>query len=109
MKPVLTALTLFACLNTAHAVIVYTADFSNAGEGATHSGSGTFAAGSVVGTNWSTSWPNVATDGTLNSFITAGGVMTVDDWGGDGTLTSETITFTWGSSRRRLWRCTSTT
>lgn len=87
-----TALALCILVTNASAVLVYDADFSIAGQGATHSGSGTFAAGSAAGQNWELTWPSVATDGSLNEFqAVAGNLMRVQDWGGDGTLTSDNI------------------
>lgn len=94
MRTVIATLSLLAFHSAVNATIIYTAEFSIAGEGATHSGSGTFAAGSFDGANWTSSWPTVNTDGTTNSFITVGGNMTVSEWGGNGTLLSDTITFT---------------
>ena len=77
----------------AEAGIIYAMDFSIDGQGATHTGpsSSQFAAGSAVGSNWGLSWPDVDTDTTLNEFVTDGGLIRVQDWGGSGTVTSDTI------------------
>jgi len=91
IKTTLGAIVLASSIATTVSAQIYDADFTIAGQGATHSGTGTFASGSFDGANWVSSWPNVGTDGTTNSFITAGGVMVVSDWGGNGTVTSDTI------------------
>lgn len=76
---------------------LYTADFSNAGEGLTHSTGTPPPAGphTVSGTNWELSYATApSTDSSGNQFITVGGVMSVLDWGGDGTITSDPILVT---------------
>lgn len=80
----------------AEAGVIYAMDFSIDGQGATHTGAANtqFAAGSAVGSNWGLSWPDVDTDTTLNEFVTDGGLMRVQDWGGSGTVTSNTIAIT---------------
>lgn len=72
--------------------IIYTADFSNPGEGSTHDDEGDgFETSPLSGTNWELSFGSLETDGTTNEFITVGGVMRVQDWGGSGTITSNPI------------------
>lgn len=93
MKKTITILALLATASVSSAAL-YSMDFSVAGQGATHSGSGSFAAGTAAGANWTLDWPNVGTDGSLNEFVTVGGLMRVQDWGGDGTVTSDSITVT---------------
>ncbi len=90
---IITTLALVASASVSSAAL-YSIDFSTAAQGATHSGSGTFAAGSATGANWTLDWPNVGTDGSTNEFITVGGLMRVQDWGGNGTVTSDSITVT---------------
>ena len=85
----------------ASAAIIYSMDFSTPGQGATHdnsSGSIVFSAPSpVAGANWTLTYDStaIASDGSSNEFITdTGGVMIVQDWGGDGTITSNVINIT---------------
>jgi hypothetical protein len=93
MKKTITTLALIASASLCSAAL-YSIDFSVAAQGATHSGSGTFAAGSATGTNWTLDWPGVPTDGTTNEFVTVGGLMRVQDWGANGTVTSDSIAVT---------------
>ena len=76
------------------AITIYDIDFSVDSHGETHSGSGSFTAGSFDGENWTLDWPDVQTDSTTNEFITTGGIIRVQDWGGTGTVTSDPITIT---------------
>lgn len=85
----------------ANAAIIYSTDFSTPGLGVTHdttSGSTVFSAPSpFIGPNWTITYDSTAisSDGSTNEFITDNpGVMIVQDWGGIGTLTSETINIT---------------
>ncbi|MEL6106121.1 MAG: hypothetical protein AAFU85_08795 [Planctomycetota bacterium] len=94
------AATLLAA-SPANAAIIYSADFSTPGLGVTHdttSGSVVFSAPSpFIGPNWSITYDesDVSSDLSSNEFITdIPGVMIVQDWGGVGTLTSETINIT---------------
>ena len=89
------ALSLALC-SPAFSALVYTADFSIAGQGFTHSTSSPPATApptqSAAGPNWVASYTSTpATDGSLNEFVTAGGVFRVQDFGGTGVLTSNTI------------------
>ncbi|MDA8968483.1 PEP-CTERM sorting domain-containing protein [bacterium] len=76
------------------AISIYSADFSVDGQGSTHdtSGSDPIDASPISGANWTLSFPVPSSDGSTNEFITTGGVMRVQDWGGDGTVTSLGIT-----------------
>ena len=94
IKTLLSAITLASSVATTASAQIYEADFTIAGQGATHSGSGSFTADTFDGANWVSSWPNVSTDGSTNSFITSGGAMFVSDWGGNGKLTSDPINIT---------------
>ena len=47
--------------------------------------------GSFDGENWTLTYPSVASDSTLNSFITNGSAMNISDWGGLGTVTGDLI------------------
>jgi len=88
------ALAAFAAMTagTANAAELYSADFSIAGQGSTHDTGGDAIEGSpIAGSNWELSFPAPASDGSTNEFITVGGVMRVQDWGGDGTVTSDEI------------------
>ena len=82
-------------ITTASATTIYTADFSNAGEGSTHDNDPDgFETSPLSGTNWVLTFGSLDTDGTTNEFITVGGVMRVQDWGGTGTITSDSIPIT---------------
>ena len=78
---------------TSLASLVYAADFSVNGQGSTHDNTGgdPLESSPVAGANWSISFGSVSTDSTTNEFITSGGVMRVQDWGGNGTLESTSI------------------
>lgn len=96
MKPLITSIAalLFATA-TSSATIIYSMDFSNAGEGSTHDTAGDgFESSPVTGTNWELTFGTISSDGSTNEFITVGGVMRVQDWGGAGTVTSNTISIT---------------
>lgn len=86
---------LAACLTAgaAQAETVYDADFSTPGIGSTHtSGGDPLESSPIAGPNWTMSWPSPpASDTTTNSFITQGNTVFIDDWGGDGVLTSDAI------------------
>lgn len=72
------------------AASIYTMDFSVAGQGATHvTESGP---SPTAGENWQLTYPAPETDSSMNEFVTVGGLMRVQDWGGEGTITSDTIT-----------------
>ena len=77
---------------------LYTADFSVPGQGSTHTTStDPLESSPVAGANWTLTFGSPSTDTTTNEFITtAGGVMRVQDWGGDGTITSALITISGG-------------
>ena len=86
---------LFLGANSSQAAAIYTMDFSVVGQGSTHDTGGDAIDGSpITGANWVLSFPTPSSDGSTNEFITAGGVMRVQDWGGDGTVTSNPITIT---------------
>ena len=75
------------------ATVLYDADFSTDGQGVTHSTAGGFSDTSPYsGANWILTFDSPSTDSGGNQFITAGGLMSVLDWGGDGTITSLGIT-----------------
>ncbi|NWK55153.1 hypothetical protein HW115_05995 [Verrucomicrobiaceae bacterium N1E253] len=79
----------------AHAAVIYAADFSVSGQGATHDSIGDALESSpVAGSNWMLTFGSPSSDGTTNEFVTIGGLMRVQDWGGDGTLTSQQIHIT---------------
>jgi len=73
---------------------IYEADFLVDGQGSTHDNTGgdNLEPSPVMGENWSIFW-NVdpATDGSTNRFITEGGVLISDDWGGAAFFESEDI------------------
>jgi len=75
---------------------IYSMDFSIAGQGSTHddTGSDPVESSPVVGSNWTLTFGSPSSDSTTNSFITDGGIMDIDDWGGDGTVTSDIINIT---------------
>lgn len=77
----------------ASAVEFYAADFSVDGQGSTHDSQGdAIEASPIMGTNWSIFWAEPpATDGSTNSFITSGGNLISDDWGGAGSYESAAI------------------
>ncbi len=80
-------------ITSATGTTIYAADFSNAGEGSTHdTGADPIDASPITGTNWVLAFPAPSSDGTSNEFITVGGVMRIQDWGGEGTVTSNEIT-----------------
>ena len=88
--PVLSAVAITA--SSFGATTIYEADFSTAGQGSTHdSGSDGFETSPLSGANWVLTFGSLGTDSTPNEFITVGGLMRVQDWGGDGTITSESI------------------
>ena len=72
--------------NSIYAADLYEADFSVDGQGATHdTGSDTLENSPINGENWSIFWDTEpASDGSTNSFITQGGILFSDDWGGEG-------------------------
>ena len=80
---------------TANGTLVYTMDFSVPGQGATHTRNNSITAFSapspVAGSNWTLTYGSVSSDSTTNEFITNSGVMRVQDWGGEGTITSDPI------------------
>ncbi|MEO1530261.1 MAG: hypothetical protein AAFX06_33130 [Planctomycetota bacterium] len=88
----------------ADAAIIYSMDFSTPGQGVTHdnsSGSTVFSAPSPFsGANWTLTYDStaVSSDGSPNEFITdvlsGNNGMLVQDWGGDGTITSDVINIT---------------
>lgn len=103
---------LLACLGVmetkvaANIVELYAADFSVSGQGVVHddndnppgtlSEQGFNGPSTVSGENWTLTFDEstITTDGTPNEFITTGGVMRVQDFGGTGTVTSELLTIT---------------
>lgn len=91
----LLAIVLMSWPATCAAALVYDADFSIPGQGFIHSSNSPPAAGpqSTAGVNWIASYLTTpATDGSLNEFVTAGGLFRVQDFGGEGILQSNTIT-----------------
>jgi hypothetical protein len=77
------------------AVLVYSADFSVSGQGSTHNTVGdAIEASPISGVNWTISFPTPSSDTTTNEFITTGAVMRIQDWGGAGTLVSNSIDVT---------------
>ena len=87
---------IFLAVTAAEATVIYSIDFSVAGQGSTHdnTGSDPIESSPIAGGNWTLTFGSVATDSTTNEFITVGGVMRVQDWGGNGTVTSTLITVT---------------
>ena len=77
----------------ANADIVDSLDFSIDGQGSTHDNTGSDPvetspiSGGVAPNDWVLTFPNPSSDGTTNEFITDGGVIRVQDWGGEGTVT----------------------
>jgi len=73
---------------------IYTSDFSVDGQGSTHDNTGAdpFESSPVVGANWELTFGSLSSDSTINSFITSGGNMFVDDWGGLGAVTGDVVT-----------------
>jgi hypothetical protein len=85
----------FVFAGVGSATIIYDMDFSVAGQGSTHDSSGdAFESSPVAGENWELTFGSLNTDGTTNEFVTVGGLMRVQDWGGSGTVTSDTIAIT---------------
>ncbi|YCM43940.1 PEP-CTERM sorting domain-containing protein [Verrucomicrobiaceae bacterium 227] len=79
--------------STAYSANIYMMDFSVAGQGSTHdTGGDALESSPVVGANWTLTFDSVASDGSTNEFITVGGLMRVQDWGGTGTVTGDAIT-----------------
>lgn len=75
-----------------NAAVLYSADFSISGQGATHDNVGdALEAAPVSGANWELTYGALSSDGTTNEFVTLGGVMRVQDWGGEGVLTSDVL------------------
>ena len=75
--------------------VIYAADFSIAGQGSTHDTVGDgFETSPVTGANWTLTFGSLSSDTTTNEFITTGGLIRVQDWGGSGTITSDTIVTT---------------
>gem|GEM_PF-1543576 len=73
---------------------LYEADFSVDGQGSTHDSSGAdeLEASPIQGANWSIFWDvDPATDGSTNRFITEGGLLISDDWGGEAFFETEEI------------------
>lgn len=68
-------------------------DFSTDGQGSTHDTSGSDPvenspiSGGTAPNDWVLTFPTPSSDGSTNEFITVGGVMRVQDWGGEGTVT----------------------
>jgi hypothetical protein len=93
---ILSSLFALALVGSASGTVIYTTDFSVGGQGSTHDtgGSDPIEGSPIVGANWTLSFPSPSSDGTTNEFITVGGLMRVQDWGGDGTVTSNPITIT---------------
>jgi len=86
------ALALLFYGQSANAILVYEADFTIDGQGATHDTVGDALESSpIAGANWVLTFGSPSSDGSTNEFITVGGVMRVQDWGGDGTVTSNPI------------------
>ncbi|WP_372846587.1 hypothetical protein [Pontiella sp.] len=101
MKKRLIGLVMVWAAGGVHAGTIYSADFSVAGQGCTHTSADGFSAASPVdGENWTLTYDStsVSSDTTLNEFITVDGKMRVQDWGGEGTITSDTITITQGGT-----------
>lgn len=94
MKTIGIALSALALGIPAADAALYSADFSTAGIGFTHTTATPPAAGpqSASGPNWEVSYPGTPlTDGSTNSFITAAGALTASDWGGDGAFKTSPI------------------
>lgn len=79
--------------STSYADVVDHLDFSTAGQGVVHNTTDTLitsgpAAGGAIPNNWVLNYSasNISSDATLNRFVTSGGAMVVDDWGGLGTV-----------------------
>ena len=72
---------------------LYSMDFSVVGQGSTHdTGGDAIEPSPIPGANWTLTHGDPSSDGTTNEFITvAGSLMRVQDWGGTGTITSNTI------------------
>lgn len=100
MKTIVWALALcFAFANIANADVVDSLDFSTDGQGSTHDTSGSDPiesspiSGGTAPNDWTLTFDPglVSSDGSTNEFITSGGVMRVQDWGGDGTVTGNWV------------------
>ncbi|MEM9347435.1 MAG: PEP-CTERM sorting domain-containing protein [Planctomycetota bacterium] len=92
----LTTAALLAGTSASQAAEIYSMDFSTPGQGSTHDSVGDgFESSPVAGANWELTFGSLLSDTTTNSFITvAPGIMLVDDWGGTGTVTSDSIAIT---------------
>ncbi|HCL98121.1 MAG TPA: hypothetical protein DHW77_10175 [Verrucomicrobiales bacterium] len=95
MKIAIVTLAMLAPASVSSAVL-YNMDFSIVGQGSTHnSGGDAIEPSPISGSNWTLTHNNPSTDGSTNEFITvAGDKMRVQDWGGDGTVTSDPINIT---------------
>ncbi len=85
---------LFALLliSRLHAEEIYSADFSTDGIGLRHdTNQPPPENGSAVGVNWEISWTRPQTDGSENFFITDGGALISEDWGGEGVFMTSAI------------------
>ncbi len=95
IKSILLAATgIFASIATSSGAVIYSADFSTAGVGWTHTTTTPPAPGpqSVNGSNYTLSYPGTpSTDGSVNSYITSGGNLTASDWGGSGAFATMAI------------------
>jgi hypothetical protein len=83
---------LLCCSFTNASLIVDSLDFSTAGQGSTHDNDAdgfeiSPIAGGTAPNNWELTFGSLNSDSTTNEFITVGGVMRVQDWGGTGTVT----------------------
>ncbi len=77
------------------AAVIYTADFSMDGQGSTHdnTGSDPIEPSPTAGANWNLTYPSLPdSDSTTNEFVTSEDLLRVQDWGGEGSLTSLGIT-----------------
>ena len=92
-RPAIAALILLIYAEHASAAVVYEMDFSVDGQGVTHTDGNFSGSSPALGANWALTFnrEDVSSDGSVNEFITAGGVMRVQDWGGLGTVTSNII------------------
>lgn len=92
MKQTITTLALLASASVSTAAL-YSMDFSTPDQGSTHdTGGDAIEASPIAGTNWTLTHSTPSSDSTTNEFITvAGSLMRVQDWGGDGTVTSSII------------------
>lgn len=80
-------------ISGAYGADLYESDFSVDGQGATHdSGSDTLEASPVLGENWSIFWDvDPLTDSSTNSFVTQGGILFSEDWGGFASFETDEI------------------